>query len=245
VHRALALADGMFPVTLRRSSTPDLVRLTVALIARCVTITQACAHLAELGRRGELMVCVRTLYEHTVMLAWLLGDDGENRMLLWQRYCDEQTLKFDDEQARLGGENAVSADTRAAIAAATHKLGTAKMPGLPDRAAQADREWEERLGLDPCHRSAWSLRHIYSFVFRAGSAMAHPTLAGLELVTEKRTDEVTISIEAPGLAHEALLPVPVLIGTTLAVSSSVFQRPGAHEINAHLDWLLTAMSEAN
>jgi len=29
------------------------------------------------------------------------------------------------------------------------------------------------------------------------------------------------------------------------MSSSVFQKPGAHEINAHLDWLLTAMSEAN
>jgi len=223
VHRALALADGMFPVKLPRS-TPDLVRLTVALIARCVTITQTCAHLAELGRRGDLMVCVRTLYEHTVMLAWLLGDDGEQRMLLWQRYCDQQTLKLNDERARLGGENAVSADTRAAIASATHKLGSAKMPELPDRAMQADREWADRLGIDPRHRSSWSLRHIYSVVFRVGSAMAHPTLAGLELVTEKRTDEVTISIEPPGLAHEALLPVPVLIGTTLAMSSSVFQK---------------------
>ena len=76
-----------------RRGTPDLVRLTVGLLARCVTITQTCAHLAELGRRGELMVCVRTLYEHTVMLTWLLGDDGEQRMLLWLRYCDEQTLK--------------------------------------------------------------------------------------------------------------------------------------------------------
>lgn len=244
VRRALALTDGMFPVELG-PGTPHLVRVTVGLVARCVTSTQTCTHLAELGRRGDLMVCARTLYEHTVMLAWLLGDDGEQRMLLWQRYCDEQTLKFDDERARLGADTVVPAATRAAMAAATRELGNSRMPGLPERAAQADQEWADRLGLDPEHRSSWSLRHIYSVVFRVGSAMAHPTVAGLGLVTEKRTDGITISIEPPGRADEALLPVPVLIGTTLAMSSSVFQKPAAHEINDYLEWLLTAMPEAD
>jgi hypothetical protein len=191
------------------------------------------------------MVCVRTLYEHTVTLAWLLGgEDGEHRMLLWERYCDEQALRLDDEVGRLGGERSIPADTRAVMADSARRLGKAAMPGLADRAAQADREWADRLGLDPQHRSPWSLRRIYSIVFRVGSAMAHPTLAGLRLVTERHEDGVLICVEPAGRAHEALLPVPVLLGTALAVSSATLGKPHADEINAHLDWLISAMSEA-
>lgn len=244
MRRAVAIGDALFPVKFTLD-TPDLVGVSVGLLARCVTTTKACEHLAALGRRGDLMVCVRTLFEHTVMLAWLLGsDDGEQRMLLWQRYCDEETLKFDNERARLGGDKEVGADARAEIDEADRRLGKLKMPGLPERAAQVDREWAERLGLDPQHRSPWSLRHIYSIVFRVGSAMAHPTLAGLQLVTEKHRDGVLIDVERPGLAHEALFPVPVLIGTALAVSSVALGKPHADDINAQIDWLIDVMDAA-
>jgi Family of unknown function (DUF5677) len=236
-RRVLDLTAGMFPTP--RRGMPDLVRVSVGLLARCVTTAEACLHLAQLGRRSDLMVAVRTLFEHVVTFGWLTGsNDREDRMLLWQRYCDQQALRFDDEIARLGGEPRISPETRAQIAASTKRLGDAKWPGLADRAAQVDREWADRLGFDPEHRDECSLRRTYSVVFRVASSMAHPTLAGVRIVIDHQPAGVTIDLEPSGLAHEALLPVPLLLATGLAMSASVLGKPERLEINAFLDWLV-------
>lgn len=239
-RQALVIADAVFPATFR-ADIPDVVRISIALLARCVTTTEACLHLVELGRRSDLMVCVRTLYEHTVTFAWLTGgDDAEHRMLLWERYCDEQAVRFDDDIVRLGGEPSISAETRAQMAEAAIRLGGARMPALADRAILADREWAERLGLDPTHRDAASLRHVYSVIFRVASAVAHPTLAGLQFVMEKHPDRVAIGVERVGRAHEAMLPVPLLIGTALTVSAQVLGKPSIQQMNAYFEWLADA-----
>jgi hypothetical protein len=237
-RRVLDLTAGMFPSTFKRE-VPDLLRVSVGLLARCVTTAEACLHLAQLGRRSDLMVAVRILFEHVVMFGWLTGSDGgEDRMLLWQRYCDQQALRFDDEIALLGGEPRISPETRARIAESTERLGDATMPGLADRAAQVDREWAYRLGFDPLHRDICSLRRTYAVVFRVGSAMAHPTIAGVDIVTDREPAGVTVKVEPPGRAHEALLPVPLLLGTALAMSASALGKPGTRDINAYLDWLI-------
>jgi hypothetical protein len=239
-RRAVAIADEVFPATFK-PDIPDAVRISIALLARCLTTTKACLHLVELGRRSDLMVCVRTLYEHTVTLAWLLGgNDAEHRMLLWERYCDEQAVRLDDDVVRLGGEPSIPAGTRAQMAAAAIRLGGARMPGLADRAILADREWAERLGLDPTHRDAASLRRVYSVIFRVASAVAHPTLAGLQFVAERRPDRVTIGVEPAGRAHEAMLPVPLLIGTALTVSAQALGKPSIQQMNAYFEWLTDA-----
>ena len=237
-RRAIGLTSGMLPSTFKRE-VPDLLRVSAGLLARCVTTAEACLHLAQLGRRSDLMVAVRTLFEHVVMFGWLTGsDDGEHRMLLWQRYCDEQALRFDDEIARLGGERSISPGTRAQIADSTARLGDATMPGLANRAEQVDREWADRLGFDPQHRDACSMRHTYSVVFRAGSSMAHPTLAGVSIVMDRQPAGVTVHVESQGHAHEALLPVPLLLGTALAMSAWALGKPERDHITAYLDWLI-------
>lgn len=191
------------------------------------------------------MVAVRTLFEHVVMFGWLTGsDDGERRMLLWQRYCDEQALRFDDEIARLGGERRISPETRAQIADSTARLGDATLPGLANRAEQVDREWADRLGFDAQHRDACSLRRTYSVVFRVASSMAHPTVAGVDLVTDRQSAGVTVQVEPPGGAHEALLPVPLLLGTALAMSASALGEPDSGDINDYLDWLIETYASA-
>jgi hypothetical protein len=124
------------------------------------------------------------------------------------RYCDELALRLDDDIVRQGGERASPADTRAKMAQGRVRLGGARMPALADRAILADREWAERLGLDPTHRGAASLRRVYSVIFRVASAVAHPTLAGVQFVTERRPDRVTTGVEPTGHAHEAMLRVP-------------------------------------
>jgi hypothetical protein len=243
-RRALDLTTGMFPATFEME-VPDLMRVSVGLLARCITTAEACLHLAHLGRRSDLMVTGRTLFEHVVMFGWLTGSDhGEHRMLLWQSYCDLHALRFDDEIARLGGERRISSETRAQMADSTARLGDATMPGLPARAEQVDREWADRLGFDPEHRDACSLRRSYAVVFRVGSAMAHPTIAGIHLLMDRKPEVVTVHLESPGRAHEALLPVPLLLGTALAMSSSVLGKPGMADVNAYLDWLIENFAAA-
>jgi hypothetical protein len=75
--------------------------------------------------------------------------------------------------------------------------------------------------------------------------MAHPTLAGIDLLMDRQPEGVTIDVEAPGRAHEALLPVPLLLGTALAMSASALGKPGAGEINGYLDWLIDTYASAS
>ncbi|MCW2984321.1 MAG: hypothetical protein JWR63_1891 [Conexibacter sp.] len=82
------------------------------------------------------------------------------------------------------------------------------MPSLADRAAIADREWAESLGIPPLHRDDWSLRHAYTIVYCVTSAVAHSTLAGLQFVTDRRADDITIDVEPRGRAHEVIIPLP-------------------------------------
>jgi hypothetical protein len=46
-------------------------------------------------------------------------------MLLWERYCDEQALRLDDDIVRMGGEPSIPADTRAEMTQAALRLGEA------------------------------------------------------------------------------------------------------------------------
>lgn len=242
-RRGLDVADGLFPTTLK-PDTPDLLRVSIALFARCMTTAEVCLQVASLERRGDLMVLVRSLFEHLVMFAWLTGSkDGEHRLLLWQRYCDEHALKLDNEVERLGGQKGIFEKTRAQIAEATEFLGDAVMPNLADRAACADKEWADRLDLDPEHRDAWSLRRTYAVIYRPGSAFVHPTLAGLSLVMDKNPDRVDIYTE-PALGSEmALLPVPALVGTSLAIAAHTLGQPTHQDVAAYIDWLAQSKTE--
>lgn len=216
--RALSIANRVLP---RTGRTTDLepIGVGLALFARCVTSSEACLHLERYGRRADLMVLVRTLYEHVVTFAWLVGidDDLAERMLLFERYSFEQELKIADDIVRLGGNQVIPEKDRAMRTGAIAELGNKRMPGLPDRAAQADKEWEDRLGTDPTNAQPWSFRGIYPVVFRGSSAMAHPTMAGARLMTEVHADRRVVSVEPAGKAHEALMPVPILLASALII----------------------------
>lgn len=184
------------------------------------------------------MVLVRSLFEHLVMFAWLTGsDEGEQRMLLWQKYCDEHALKLDNEVPKFGGEKGISPATRSLIAEATDHLDGASMPGLADRAAIADKEWAERLGFDPEHREAWSLRRTYAVIYRPGSAFTHPTLAGLSFVVDRNPERVVVDVEPLSGSGMALMPVPALLGTALAISAHTLGRPTHEAVNDFINWL--------
>lgn len=240
-RRALAIAGEMFPARFK-PETPDLFQVAVAILARCVTTAEACLHLSELDRRADLMVAVRTLYEHTVMLAWLTGsDEGEHRMLLMQRHSDEQALRIDAAMVAAGGESAISHDTRTMMADAAKALGNARLPSLADRAVAADTEWSERLGIGTDERVAWSFRSNYTSLYRPASAIAHPTWAGARMVIGRSEMGVAIDIEPRGRGGEALQPVPALLGLALLVGSHSLGRPDSDKILDFASWLLNAL----
>jgi hypothetical protein len=82
------------------------------------------------------------------------------------------------------------------------------MPALADRAILADREWAERLGLDPTHCDAASLRRLYWVIFRVASAVTHPTVAGLQFVTERHLTVSRSALSPPVARTRRCCPFP-------------------------------------
>lgn len=234
--RALAIAQDLFPATFR-PGVPDLLRLCAGLLARCVTSAEACLQLAKLHRRTDLMVCARTLYEHAAMFAWLSGSpDGEHRMLLMQRANDERALQIDEEVIAAGGKRRIGGDTRRAMAELAGALGKKRQPRLLDLVVRADEEWAERLA-GPEKDYRWSLRSLYTTIYRPASSMAHPSVAGVALLTQRAPDgSVVVDLEKTGLGNEALQPVPALLGMTLLMSSHALGKPKPDKIFDFASW---------
>lgn len=234
--RALELARPMFPLALRPGH-PHLLRVSAGLLARCVTTSEACLHLSALERRTDLMVAVRTLHEHTAMFAWLTGSPhGEHRMLLMQRANDQRALQIDRENVEMGGVSAIPEETLQQMADAAEALGSEKQPNLIDLVRQADSEWAARLARNG-DDYRWSLRSLYTVIYRPASSMAHPSLAGIGLVIGKRPDGVVVvDIEPAGKGAEALQPVPPLLGMALLMSAHLYDRPAPAEIFEFAEW---------
>lgn len=244
-RRALAIADGIFPARFK-AEAPHLLQVAVGMLARCVTTAESCLHLCELDRRTDLMVAVRTLYEHTVMLGWLTGSgEGEQRMMLLQRHNDEQALRIDAEMVAAGGESSISEETRRAMVDLADVLGTARLPSLADRAVKADNEWSQRLGHTPDDPFPWSFRSNYTSLYRPASAVAHPTWAGVRMVIEHSQASVVIDTEAAGRGAEAMQPVPALLGLALLISSHALGRPDPDEVLQFASWLADVWRRAD
>lgn len=112
-----------------------------------------------------------------------------------------------------------------------------RCPVSADRAIEADRAWASRLGFDAKHRDPASLRKTYTVIYRVGSSMAHPSLAGISVTTARTSARITVDLEPPERANEALQPVPMLLLTALAVSAHVLGAPEMAQLNDFLDWI--------
>ena len=241
-RQAIALVDDLFPARQKASELPDDVRVPIALLARCVSIAKTNLHLAELDTQMDAYVCLRTLYEHTVMLAWLLGPqidgqrtrEGGRRLLLWERHCDQQIAKLNREMAAANGESRISGETQAAIdAAAAVDLGATRMPNLADMAVQADRDWDERVRtVDPDRSFLLPLRDSYSRTYRPASAMAHPTFAGIRFLTTRTEGEVEIHLERHDPTLPVLPAVPVFLAMAYLATAHFIREPSLNAVAA-------------
>lgn len=239
-RRCLAVAEDVFPVRFEPDA-PDFLIVAAGMLARCVTTAEACLHLSALDRRTDLMVAVRTLYEHAVTFAWLTGSsEAEHRMQLLERHNDEQAVRIDNEMVAAGGESSIDEATRAHMARLAGALGNARLPSLADRAVAADGEWSARLGFPPDDPVPWSFRRNYTGLYRPASAMAHPTWAGVRMVIARSEVSVVIGTESTGGGADALQPVPALLGLVLLISAHAFREPAPDRIEEFAEWLASA-----
>lgn len=236
----LEIAAPIFPIT---ASAGDHQRIA-ALMARIVGSARAALTLSELDRRADLAVVVRSMYEHVVMFAWLTARKGQTheRLLLWQRYTDEQILKFDNDTERSTGQRAIDAASREQMEADHEYMGKHRMPGLADRAAAADREWAGRGGFGT-PGDALTLREVYRALYRPMSGVVHPTQMGLELVTERDGKKIVVDLEPIGTGADSLAPAAALLASTILMSSLTLGRPPLDDVDPKVTDALDHMLE--
>lgn len=155
-----------------------------ALLARQIGSLEALFALRPLNRQADGFVLLRTLYEHAVTFAWFAADPGAERHGRFLKSDAVARLDADDDIAKLGLPM-LGADERAKYEAQRDTLPK-QMPDLLQRAEAADAYWADRVGPLENSRSTHSYRGLYASAYRHHSAIAHPSLMGLNLVVVDR-----------------------------------------------------------
>jgi hypothetical protein len=136
---------------------------------------------ARAPRRDEdAIVLLRRLYEHAVIFAWI-GIDPATNAPRWVAEDYSHRLRVDSDLSRIGRQG-LPTEVRDKFREFI-KVHGAKMPDVATRADHADQHWSTRInGHGTFPRAAgqmetgrWSLRKMYTAVYRPGSANAHPT----------------------------------------------------------------------
>ena len=119
--RLIDLVKVEFPRTIDRDAPAYRVALH-GLVARTTGTMEAILHLAELRREADLAVLLRSLYDHTTVLAWLAGDPDANYPL-W---------RAEDARQRVGGRLAAEQKCGASISGSP----SLRLLGVPATAAR-------------------------------------------------------------------------------------------------------------
>ncbi len=136
-------------------------------------------------REQDAWVLLRRLYEHVVSFAWVAADPLVNAAR-WASGDYYYRLQTDDDSKKLGRPG-LSPVERAKFE--QHLQAHKPMPGLLDRALIADKHWSAVFpdhgkmpaavpsgqSLEQAQGGLWSLRTLYTLIYRTASAMAHPT----------------------------------------------------------------------
>lgn len=196
---------------------------------------------ARTPRRDEdAIVLLRRLYEHAVIFAWIAIDPATNAPR-WVAEDYSHRLRTDSDLTRIGGSG-LPQGTRDKFQAFI-KLHGGKMPDVATRADQADQHWSKRInGHGTFPRAAghaptggWSLRKMYTAVYRSGSANAHPTPLSLRDFVWPGGAPGTFSIgnnaEHPVERYPYTM-APLVFACMLLIVEQVLARPKGEDIRA-------------
>jgi Family of unknown function (DUF5677) len=178
----IELATPHLPESVRVGGPVDAWALTgPALIARQIGSLDALAALRPLDRQADAIVVLRSLYEHAVTFAWMAADPSEDRLERFLKTDAVARLKAADD-ARSVGVKILDDGNQAVFEKQKADLPN-EMPPLDQRATAADKHWSGKVrGLEVSSETK-SYRGLYAIAYRHHSAIAHPSLMGLNLVT--------------------------------------------------------------
>ncbi|MEA2192279.1 MAG: hypothetical protein QOI73_2400 [Solirubrobacteraceae bacterium] len=220
-----ALVDQRLPERFYRSEPRWRTALT-GLMARIAGISGSIARLAEPEHVADALTLLRSLYDHTVLFAWL-SISPEERVERWHEAARQQRLAMGaDAQDNLGVPLFGDEDLEGA-------RGERGIPEhVAERAAEADVYWSERIaGLhtatDAKHHML-SLRGLYTVIFRMGSRTTHGSLDSIDYCADNDRGRLIVhSQTAPNLMWPALA-VP-LFAIALVIASERLGWPDAEK----------------
>lgn len=204
--------------------------VSLSLLSRMAGTVEAILDLEPRGREADAATLARSLYEHAVHFAWLAAEPTASRLQEWGRYDIEQRLKADTDMRRYG-QPLFTDETRAELEARFTRL-VGKNLILEQLANAADRFWTPRIpGL--VARSTFSFAGLYASLYRFYSATAHPTMLGLNRVT----DDINLTRKRIRLEREYQGAGPygmatVVFGLALQVAARTLGWPSPQEIEA-------------
>jgi hypothetical protein len=207
-----------------RVATWPLVGL--ALMARCAGTLEALIELDRSPHFSDSATLARSLYEHTVHLAWLAADPSPARLEAWQKDDLRQVLVADRE-TRARSFPLLEPDERAALEARFDTMKGEPLK-LADLAVAADQRWGGKLTGIGHHSEAGSFRGLYAVTYRFTSTRAHPSYRGTTpVVTQTSRTRSTVHMEADGHrpAWRALGTGTMLVGLALFICEETFDWP--------------------
>lgn len=213
-----------------------------ALLSRATTTLQQVMRLQGAGRNVDAATLVRSLYEHTVHIAWLAADPTPARLAEWRRDDLARRIKAENDARERGYPLFSDGDFEAL------KRQVEGMPGntlyLEQLATVADAHWSQRLPEMAGSRERTSLRGMYTFLFRYFSATAHPSYMGLNFVVEDVTPTVSrVVLEGTGGRPRPYGLATVVYATALLIAAESLGWPDRQAVLDIFDRYPTASTD--
>lgn len=232
----IELLSPHLPLEVRVEGPADAWQLVgPGLLARQVGSLEALLALRPLDRQADAFVLLRTLYEHAVTFAWFAADPGEDRH---RRFLKSDTVaRLDaDDDARKVGVPLLDSENRAKYEAQRSRLPK-QMPDLLQRAEVADAHWVGKVPTLKDSSETHSYRGLYAIAYRHHSAIAHPTLMGLNFVTvDLHGGDLRVQLEErdPEM-HGPFGLGAILLAFSLYIAGQTLSWPAAAEVSAAFD----------
>jgi hypothetical protein len=229
----IALAEAHLPIDVGPVGPADAWQLVgPSLMSRQVGSLTALLALRPLGGEADPLVLLRTLYEHAVTFAWLAADPGEDR---YRRFLKSDAVSriAMDADARKVGVELLDDLQREEFQRQADELPK-EMPDLLQRAEAADQHWVGRIPALEDSSSTGSYRGLYAIAYRRHSAIAHPSLMGLNTVTVDLADgyrRVQLERRDPDM-HGPFGLGSILLGFSLFISNSTLGWPEQAAVKA-------------
>lgn len=225
------LVDAHLPLEVGPLGLAELWQLVgPALLARQADSLAALLDLRRQRGEADPIVALRTLYEHAVTFAWLAAEPGEERLGRFVKSDAASRLAMDDD-ARKVGVPILDPDQHARFERQVAELPKA-MPDLLQRAEGADRHWADRIPGLEASSTVRSFRGLYAMAYRRHSAVAHPSLMGLNSVVAD-LPEGRRRVERGRRDQDMHGPFGlgvVLMALSLLIAGSSVGWPEAHEV---------------